>query len=108
MDTKRRLILSKHTHTDTTTILWPFSGTTRVSRCQKKTSSGLTVKGKITEADTPTFRLGATPCGLCDPPPSSPIFMLDALYAATLPVYPDLGQAPNMLACIPSGFIEVK
>jgi len=67
------------------------------------------MQGKITEADTPTIRLGATPCGLiCDPPPSSPIFMPDALYAATLPVYPDLGQAPNMLACIPSGFIEVK
>jgi len=26
------------TTTTTTTILWPFSGTTRVSRCQKRTS----------------------------------------------------------------------
>jgi len=32
---------------------------------------------------------------------SPPIFMRDALPAATLPLYPGLGQAPNMLACIP-------
>jgi len=29
------------------------------------------------------------------PPPSSRIFMLNALSAATLPIYPSLGQAPN-------------
>jgi len=28
-------------------------------------------------------------------------FMLDALPGTALPIYPDLGQAPNMLACIP-------
>ena len=38
----------------------PFSGTTRVSRCQKRTS-GL---GRLTEVNTPTIRLGATPSGL--------------------------------------------
>jgi len=32
------------------------------------------------------------------PPPPSLIFMPDALPAATLPIYPGLGQAPNMLA----------
>jgi len=38
-----------------------------------------------------------------DPPPSSPTFMPDALPVATPPsLYPGLGQAPNMLACIPS------
>jgi len=62
------------------------------------------VQGKILGADIPTIRLGATASGLIsDPPPSSPIFMTDALPATTLPVYPGLGQAPNMLACIPSG-----
>jgi len=62
-------------------------------------------QGKKAEADTPTIWLGAIPSGLIsDPPPSSSIFMLDALPAATLPLYPGLGQAPNMLACIPSGF----
>jgi len=45
------------------------------------------VQGKITEADTPTIRVGVTPSGLTsDPPPSSPIFMPDALPAATLPL----------------------
>jgi len=65
------------------------------------------VQGKITEADTTTIQLGATPSGLIsDPPPSSPtIFMLDALPATTLPLYPGFGQAPNMLACIPSGVV---
>jgi len=42
--------------------------------------------------------MGATPSGLLsDPPPSIPIFMLDALPATTLPLYAGLGQAPNML-----------
>ena len=50
------------------------------------------VQGRIT--DTPTVQLGATPSELVsDPPPSSPIFTLDALPAATLPIYPGLGQA---------------
>jgi len=44
----------------------PFSGTTRVSRCQK---------GRLTEADTPTSRLGANPSGLTSAHLSpSPIF----------------------------------
>ena len=34
--------------------------------------------------------------------------MLDAYPAATLPLYPGLGQAQNMLACIPSGVILTK
>jgi len=49
------------------------------------------MQGKMTEADTPTVRLGATPSGLIsDPPPSSPIFTPDALPAATLPKYAGL------------------
>jgi len=64
------------------------------------------VQEKITEADAPTIWLGATPSGLfSNPSPSSPIFTLDALPAATLPIYPVFGQAPNMLACIPSGSV---
>jgi len=35
------------------------------------------------------------------------IFMLDALPGTTLPFYPGLGQAPNMLACIPCGLVTV-
>jgi len=66
------------------------------------------VQGKITEADTPTIRLGATPSKLIsDPPPSSSIFMPEALPTTNLPIYPGLGQAPNMLACIPSCLVKV-
>jgi len=41
----------------------PFSGTTRVSWCQKNYWN-LWCKGRLTEADTLTIRLGATPSGL--------------------------------------------
>jgi len=33
-------------------------------------------------------------------------FTPDALPAATLPLHPGFGQAPNMLACIPSGMVS--
>jgi len=33
------------------------------------------------------------------------IFTPDALPDTTLPIYPSLGQAPNMLACIPGGLV---
>jgi len=62
------------------------------------------VQGRITEADTPTIPMGVTPSGLIsDPPPTSLIFTPDALPVATLPLYPGLGQAPNMLVCTSSG-----
>ena len=64
------------------------------------------VQGKTTEADTPTIRMGATPSGLISgPPPSPPVFMLGALSVTILSLYPGLGQAQNMLACIPSGVV---
>jgi len=88
----------RHTHTQP--FYGPFSMTTGASQCQKKKSGAR----KITKADTPTICLGATPSRLIsDLPPSSPIFTPDALPAAILPVYPGLGQAPNMLACISGG-----
>jgi len=34
--------------------------------------------------------------------------MPDALPAAMLPSYPGLGQAPNMLACIPNGLVPTS
>jgi len=66
------------------------------------------VQGKITEADTPTIQMGATPSGpISDPPPTStPICMPNALPATTLPLYPGLGRAPNMLAFVPSGVVN--
>jgi len=52
------------------------------------------VQGKITEADTPTSRLGAIPSGLrSDPPPSSPHFYAGYPFfrCATLPTLSWLG-----------------
>jgi len=64
------------------------------------------VQGEI--PDTLIIRLGATPSGLIsDPPPLSPIFTPDALRAATLTLHPGLGQTLNMLACIPSGLVQI-
>jgi len=56
--------INTRTHDHTTTVYGPYSGTTRVSRCQKRTSGLLWCKGTLTEADTPTIRLGATSSGL--------------------------------------------
>jgi len=39
------------------------------------------------------------------PPHHPPNFMLDALPAATLTIYPGLVQVPNMLDCIPRGLV---
>jgi len=36
------------------------------------------------------------------------IFTLDALPGTTLPIYPSLRQAPNMLACISSGLVTIN
>jgi len=41
-----------------------FSGTTRVSRCQKRNFWTLWCKGRLTEADALTSRLGAITSGL--------------------------------------------
>jgi len=55
------------------------------------------IQGKITETDTPTIRVGATPSGLTsDPSPSSPHFYAGCPPATTVPLYLGLGQAPNM------------
>jgi len=82
-----------------------FSGTTQVSRCQKKKLLlDFMVQGEILEAERQTHRQsgwGHSARLISDPPPSSPIFTPDALPVATLPIYPGLGQEPNMLACIP-------
>jgi len=60
---------------------------------------------KITKADTPTVRMDCHPIQTIGAPTSAipTIFTPDALPGTTLPIYPVLGQAPNMLACIPSG-----
>jgi len=90
-----------HTHNH---FMAPFLGLPGWAGARRKLLLDYVVQGKIT--DTPTIWLGAIPSGLIsDPPLSSPRFMPDALPAASLPIYPCLGQAPNMLACIPSGLV---
>jgi len=39
---------------------------------------------------------------------SSPFLLPDSLPPATLPIYPGLGQAPNMLACILRGLVHTQ
>jgi len=64
-------------------------------------------QGKITETDTDhlagyhSIRTNQRPTSIFPPP----IFTPDALPAAMLPIYPGLGQAPNILTCIPSGVV---
>ena len=54
------------------------------------------VQGPKMEAEAPIVRVNATPSELTVPPPSSyPIFTPNALPAATLPIYPGLGQVRN-------------
>jgi len=50
---------------------------------------------------TPTRLIGALTSAI------STIFTQDALPYTTLPIYPGLGQAPNMLACIPGGYAVI-
>jgi len=59
------------------------------------------------EASVPTIQLDARPSGPSSmpPPPSSLNFTPDALPAATLSIYPGLRHAPNMLDCIPGGWL---
>jgi len=68
----------------TTTILWPLFPDHLGEPVPKENFWTLWCKEGLTEADTLTIRMGATPSVLIsDPPPSSPIFMPDALPAAT-------------------------
>ena len=69
---------------------------------------GFMVHGKITEADTPKIRLDATPSRLSVIHlHHSPIYTPDALSAATLPLYPGLGQmtvhTQSLMTMIPWG-----
>jgi len=88
----------------------PFSVTNCTSQCQKTSASGHYGAREISQAHIPTIRLGAAPSTLIsDPPPPAPHFFTpDDLPAATLHIYPGLGEAPNMLACIPSGLVIPK
>jgi len=77
-DGNKKLLQLLYTTTTTTPqpFYGPFTGTTRVRRCQKRNFW-------LTEADTPTIRLGATPSGLTSAHLHHPPFYRpDALPAA--------------------------
>ena len=77
-----RLHQERH-YTHTQPFYGPFSGTTRVSRCQKRTS-GLWCKGRLTEADIQTIRLSATPYGLT----SAHLHHLPIFFTGRMPFLP--------------------
>jgi len=105
--TDNSLYFETHTHHRFTASFPEPPGWAAVPCRRRNLLLNFMVQGKITETDTSTIRLGATPSGLIShAPPSSPIFTPDALLAANLPTYPGLGQAPNMLACIPSRLVH--
>jgi len=83
-----------------TTVLRPSP---QVSQCQKKSSSDLYGAREDNRSRHTDHPAGCH--SIRDPPPSFPIFTPDALPAATLPLCSDMGQVPNMLACIPSGVV---
>jgi len=86
-----------------------FPGPPRSAGARRNLLLGFMVQGKITEADTLTIRLGTTPSRLIsNSPPSSPHFYAGCPSCRNPPIYPGLGQAPNMLACIPSGLVHTQ
>jgi len=91
------------------TALWTLSGTTRVSWCQKVHFTRFWIfwcKMKITQADTPTIRMDCHPnqTNWC-PHLCHPHHFYTICPSWHHPIYPGLGQAPNMLACIPGGLV---
>jgi len=76
-----------HTHTHTV-----FLGLPGWAGARRKLLLDCMVQGKITEADTPTIRLGAIPSGLIsDPPPSYPHFHAGSPSCCNPPNLPWLG-----------------
>jgi len=87
-----------HRYYDNTTILRPFFQDHLVERVPEEIFWTFMMPEKITEADTPTTWVGATPSAqINDPCPPSPIFTPDARLATTLSLYPGLGQAQHTL-----------
>jgi len=72
-----------HHHHHTTTVLWPFFRDHPGETVPEENFWTLWCKGRLTEADTLTIRLGATPSGLISAHLHHPIFHRpDALPAA--------------------------
>jgi len=61
---EQRLMLQVSSHTTTTTVLRPFVRDHPGEPVPEENFWTLWCKGRLTEADTETIRLGATPSGL--------------------------------------------
>jgi len=94
--------------THTQPLYGTFSGLPGWASATRKLLLDFMVQGEISEADTSTIRLGATPVGLISNlPPSYPHFYARCLSSCKPPNLSWLGrQAPNMLACLPSGLVN--
>jgi len=96
-------------HTYTQLFYGPFAWTTWVSRCQRKTSCGL-YGAREDDRGRHTDHLDGRHSIWTNQRPTSitlpHFFTPDAIAATTLPVYPGLGQAPNMLVYISSGMVH--
>jgi len=99
--------LKHNTRTHTQPLHGPFSVTTRVSRCQKKSARGLYgAKGDITGRHNDNPAVHHSIWTNQRPISFFPIFMPDALPAATLPIYPGFGQATDMLLACPVAWLH--
>jgi len=58
---------------------------------------------KITQADAPTIWMDCHPIQLGAPTSAIPTIFAPSALPGT--IYPGLGQAPDMLACIPGGLV---
>ena len=93
-------------HTRAQPFYGPFPGLPGRAAARRNLLLDFMVQGKKTEANAPPIRLGSIPSGLIsDPPPSFPHFYARCPSCRYSPIYPGLGQAPYMLACIPSGVV---
>jgi len=96
------ILVKCHTHT---TVLWPFFWVYPGERVPEEEIFFWTLwckednKGRHTDHTAGCHSIRTKSATHLHHPP---IFTLDALPAATLPIYLGLGQAPIMLACEPS------
>ena len=68
-----KMWMKRHTTTTATTVLWSFFWDHRGEPVPEENFWTLWCEGRLTEADTPTIRLGATPSGLSSAQPTSTI-----------------------------------
>jgi len=86
-----------HTTTTTTTVLRPFLQDHPGEPLPEENFWTLWCKGRLTEADIPTIRLGTTPTGLSSAnlPPPSPHF-----FTGWMPFLPPNQQCQSTEGCI--------